>query len=119
MPRELIDEWIFEATLPLRRVINAKRRLSASLTLNPITILAACDELDAATRDARTWAQANVCPDPELRARTDVMLKTCRDVARTARRAVSHPSGTTPENLDHLSTLLTLVDVHSEALERW
>ena len=51
----------------LQRVTAAERRLSASISVNKITMLAAADELDAATRDARMWMEANPCPDARAR----------------------------------------------------
>ena len=48
----------------LERVTAAERRFSQSITLNnEVTMLAAADELQAATRDATVWRLANPCPD--------------------------------------------------------
>jgi hypothetical protein len=50
-------------------VVAAERRLSVSLRLNDVTMLAAADELSAVTKVATAWLAANPCPDPGLGCR--------------------------------------------------
>ena len=103
----------------LRRVTGAERRFSVSLAVNEVTMLAASDELAAATRDAMDWMAVNSCPDLDLGARVAQMLKTCAEVALTAQRAVSHPSGGMRATMDRLSNLLAIIEVHTYALDNW
>ena len=78
------QHWLIRATKALRRVTNAESRFSASLSVNEVTMLAAADELEAATREAAVWVGANPCPDPEVGGRVTLMLHTCTEVAVTA-----------------------------------
>lgn len=114
-----VQHWLTEATPSLGCVTSAERRFSASLNVNEITVLAASDELGAAARDATAWLVTNVCPDLELGSRITMMLKTCTEVALTAQRAITHPSGDIEAVLDRLSNLLAIIEIHSHALDNW
>ena len=81
--------------------MKAETRFSASLSINDVTMLAAADELEAATREAKWWLAGNVCPDLELGRRVVLLLNICTEVAldgaadhhRSDRR---HPGGHRP-----------------------
>lgn len=60
-------QWRFEAMTVLHRVTTAERRFSSSTSVNKITMLAAADELQAATTHATVWLTGNPCPDAKLR----------------------------------------------------
>ena len=62
-------------------VLAAERRLSVSLRLNDVTMLAAADELSAATKVATAWLTANPCPDSGLGVQMARMLNNCAEVA--------------------------------------
>jgi hypothetical protein len=47
------------------------------------------------------------------------MLKTCAEVALTAQRAITHPSGDIKAVFDRLSNLLAIIEIHSHALDNW
>ena len=96
-----------------------ERRFSVSLAVNEVTMLAASDELAAATRDAMAWMAINTSPDLELGLRVAQMLKTCAEVALTAQRAVSHPSGDIRATMDRLSNLLAIIELQTYALDNW
>jgi hypothetical protein len=113
------QRWLTEATPALRRVTGAERRFSASLQMNEVTMLAASDELGAATRDAMAWMTTNACPDQELGSRVALMLQTCAEVAVTAQRTVTHPSGDIEAVLGRLGNLLAIIEIHSHALDSW
>ncbi len=112
-------EWRIKAMTVLDRVGSAETRLSASLSLNEISMLAAADELEAATRDAGIWVRANPCPDGKLGAHVAWMLTTCTDVALTAQRAVSDPAVDTTAAMGRLGSLLAVIDCHSQTLDTW
>ena len=76
--------WRYQATAVLRRVTSAESRFSMSLNLNEVAILAAADELAAATRDAKSWTAVNTCPDLALESRVELLLDTCAEAADTA-----------------------------------
>jgi hypothetical protein len=111
--------WRINATSELGRVTGAERRFSASLKVNQVTILAAADELAAATRDATAWVEERPCPDLELGGRVALMLKTCREVAFTAQRVITDPSSDTEAVIGRLGDLLAIIDFHSETLDTW
>jgi len=113
------QHWLIQAAVVLRRVTGAERRFAVSLKVNEVTMLAAADELGAATRDATSWIAANVCPDLELEGRVVLMLDTCAEVALTAQRAVISPLAATEAVLSRLVDLLAVIDFHSQALEDW
>ena len=103
----------------LRRVTGAERRFSVSLAVNEVTMLAASDELAAATRDAMDWMAVNSCPDVDLGARVAQMLKICAEVALTAQRAIFDPSADKEAIIGRLGALLAVIDLHSQTLEDW
>jgi len=110
-------EWRYKSTAVLQRVTGAKRLLSASLSVNEVTMLAAADELEAATREATAWMAANACPDPVLGTRVVWMLDTCTEVALTAQRAVADPSADTEPVMGSLGELLAIIDIYSQTLD--
>ncbi len=100
----------------LRRVTTAEQRFSMSTSVNKITVLAAADELQAATTGATVWLTENPCPDAELREYVVWMLNTCAEVARAAQQAVEDPTANTKAVMDRLRYLLTVFDFDSESL---
>ncbi len=110
-------QWRFEAMSVLGRVTVAERRFSTSASVNKITMLAAADELQAATTHATAWLTGNPCPDVKLREYVAWMLSTCAEVARAAQRAVTDPSVNTKAVIDRLRYLLTVFDFDSERLD--
>ena len=63
-------QWRSEAIGVLGRVDTAaEQRFCRSTSVNKITMLAAADELQAATTDATVWLTSNPCPDLKLRER--------------------------------------------------
>ena len=120
MSREPIaDEWRDNAMLVLQRVTAAERRFCGALHLNEITTLAAADELEAATKDARFWVMANPCPELKLGTHVTWMLNTCAEVAHSAQRAITDPDVDAEAVLDRIGTLIAVIDVHSQTLDAW
>jgi hypothetical protein len=113
------DRWRTKAMSALERVTAAERRFSAAIRVNEISMLAAADELEAATRDARVWMAANPCPDPQLGGHIDWMLRTCTEVALTAQRAIGNPDPDPQGLMERLADLLTVVAFHSQTLDTW
>ena len=114
-----VSQWRFRARTVLRRVIAAERRFSASISVNKITMLAAADELDAATKDATVWLTANPCPEEELGVHVAEMLNTCNEVALVAQRAVAGPFAGSEGVMARLRDLLTVINFHSAVLDAW
>ena len=114
---ETDTQWRSEAVRMLDRVTAAERRFCGSTSVNKITMLAAADELEAATTHATVWLTANPCPDVQLRERVAWMLNTCAEVAFTAQRAVTDPSANTKAVMDRLRYLLTIFDFESSGLD--
>lgn len=112
-------EWRMKAMAVLYRVTAAERRFSASMRVNEVTVLAAADELEAATRDAGVWLEAHPCPDEDLGVHLIGMLDTCTEVACTAQRAIIGHTGDTAAVMARLNELLTVIDLRWESLDAW
>lgn len=82
-----VKHWIIKAAPVLQRVSKAKTRFSAAIGVNQVTILAAADELEAATMEAMVWMMENHCSDVRLDSHVSLMLNSCAEVAQTAKRA--------------------------------
>jgi len=115
----MTDQWRIKAMGVLRYVTAAETRVSASLSLNDVAILAAADELEAATRDAMVWLAANPSPDLKLGTHIAWMLRTCGEVALTAQNAVTDPSIDVDVAMGRLGNLLAVIDCHSQTLDAW
>jgi hypothetical protein len=114
------EQWRIRAMAELERVTAAERRFSASITMNSkVTMLAAADELQVATRDATGWGAANPCPDVKLGTHVAWMLTTCMEVAVTAQRALTDPSADPAAAMGRLGLLLAVIDFHSQTLDAW
>jgi hypothetical protein len=111
--------WRMRAAAVLERVTRAESRFSASMGASDVTMLAAADELEAATREAIWWMSANTCPDRELGEHVAQMLNTCAEVALTADRALTDPAIETAAVMGRLGYLLAVIDLHSESIEAW
>lgn len=103
----------------MQRVTAAERRFSTSIIVNELTMLAAADELEAATRDATGWLTANPCPDVKLGAHIAWILTTCTEVSLATQRAVTGPYAGTESVMGRLRELLTVIDFHSVTLDAW
>jgi hypothetical protein len=110
--------WLLRATGVLHRVTESEHRFSASITVNKSTMLAAADELQAATRDAMAWVTANPCPEQSLNDHVGRMLGACADVAASAQRAATDPGDET-HAMGRVGDLLALIDLHLRTLNHW
>jgi hypothetical protein len=90
-----------------------------SLNLNEVAILAAADELAAATRDAKSWTAVNTCPDLALESRVELLLDTCAEAADTAEQAITVPNTDPKEVFGRLGSLLAIIDFTSQTLDAW
>ncbi len=114
-----VQHWRNQAARTLELVTAAERRFTVSLGVNDVTLLAAADELQVATKDASTWMIANPCPDQRLWSHVAWSLKTLTEVAHRAQRAVTDPSVDTQTVTGQLRYLLTIYDFQSEMLDTW
>lgn len=97
----------------------AERRLSGSLPLNDVMVLAAADGLSAATKAATAWLAANPCPDPGLGLQMARMLNNCAEVALTAQRVETDPQSDTETVRSRIENLAAVIRVDELALEAW
>jgi hypothetical protein len=97
----------------------AERRLSGSLGLDDVMVLAAADGLSAATKVAAAWLAANPCPDPGLGLQTARMLNNCAEVARTAQRVETDPRSDTEMVRSRIENLAAVIRVDELALDAW
>jgi hypothetical protein len=119
MDTEPTAQWRIKATAVLQLVTCAKRRLSASLSVNEFAISVTADELEAAASEATAWMAANECPDLVLGMRVAWMLNSCAEAALAAKRAVDESSATTEPVVGSLGNLLAVIDIYSQTLEDW
>ena len=110
------QHWLIKAAIVLRRVADAEGRFSTSMSVNEVAMLAAADELGAATRDATAWVAANVCPVMELEGRVALMLNTCAEVALAAQRVITGPSTDIEATVGRLGDLLAVIDFQLRTL---
>jgi hypothetical protein len=103
----------------LQRVTAAEDRLLASIALNQTTMLAAADEMQAATTDASAWLSAHPCPDPNLARHVALLLDACAEVVRTAQLSATEPRVESRLAMVRLGRLLGLVDLHARAVNDW
>jgi hypothetical protein len=100
-------------------VVAAERRLSVSLRLNDVTMLAAADELSAATKVATAWLTANPCPDSGLGVQMARMLDNCAEVALTAQRVATDPQSNTEAVRIRIENLAAVIRIDARTLEAW
>lgn len=119
MNTDATTEWRARGREFLGFVVAAERRLSVSLRLNDVTMLAAADELSAAIRVATAWLGANPCPDSRLGVQIARMLSNCGEVARTAQRVAMDPLSNTEATRSRCRNLAAVVSVDTRTLEAW
>lgn len=100
-------------------VASAERRLSVSLHLSDVSMLAAADELWAANRAATAWLAANPCPDSHLGRQIERMLNNCAEVALTAQQVATDPLWNTETVRRRIGHLATVIGLDARALETW
>jgi hypothetical protein len=103
-------QWRLMVTPDLVRVSSAQRRFAKSASHSKAAMLAAADELDAATRDAMTWLTAHPCPDSNLADQVAGFINTCAEIAVTSRWFVASPLADTHSVRSRLGALLSVVD---------
>jgi hypothetical protein len=113
------DRWRAMAGEALQRVTAAEDRFSASIALNKTTMLAAADEMQAATTDAAAWLHAHPCPDPILGRHVALLLDACAEVVQTAQLSATEPWAESKLAMVRLGRLLGLIDLHARAVNDW
>ena len=119
MSPETTAAWRRRGGEVLSYVRAAERRLSGSLGLSDVMVLAAADGLAAATKAAIAWLAANPCPDPALGQRTARMLNNCAEVALTAQRVETDPQTNTETVRSRIENLAAVIRVDALALDAW
>jgi hypothetical protein len=119
MTTETVTGWCSRGHDALHPVLAAERQLSAALHLNHVVILAAADQLFAATDAASAWLAANPCPDSELEIQMARVLNNCSEVARTAQRLATNPLTNTEAARRRIENLAAVIRVDAQALEEW
>jgi hypothetical protein len=117
--RETTTAWHGRGGEVLGFVRAAERRLSGSLGLSDIMVLAAADGLSAATKAAMAWLAANPCPDPGLVLQMARMLNNCSEVALTAQRVETDPRSDTETVRSRIENLAAVIEVDALALDAW
>jgi hypothetical protein len=112
-------QWRLMASPDLFRVSAAERRFAVSLGHSKAAMLAAADELDAATRDATTWLTTHPCPDLNLGDQVALFVNTCAEVAVTSRSSVASPPADQLSVMSRLGGLLSVIDHQVRAMDSW
>jgi hypothetical protein len=110
-------QWRLMANPDLGRVSSAERRFAMSVSHSKAAMLAAADELDAATRDAATWLTTHPCPDANLGDQVGRFVNMCAEIADTARWSGASPLADTLWNMSRLEALLSVIDRQVETLD--
>ncbi len=113
------QHWLLRSAPVFGRVASARRRFSASLGVHEVPILAAADELEVATREARAWMEANLCPDRVLGSHAMRLLNTCAEVVRVAQRAITDSAIESQTVLGRLAGLLAVINIQAAELDDW
>jgi hypothetical protein len=116
--RITLRQWRIGVAWYMQHVATAASRLYASMWVNTTTMLAAGDELQAATKAAGAWFSANPCPDQMLGGFVADFLNTCGETALTAQLLVEVDTAQADVRR-RLVELLTLVDAQSRAFPTW
>jgi hypothetical protein len=119
MSPETTAAWRTRGREVLGFVVAAERRLSVSLRPNDVSMLAAADELSAATKVARVWLAANPCPDPGLGVQMARMLNDCAEVALTSQRVATDPQSNTEAVRSRIDNLAAVIRIDARSLEAW
>jgi hypothetical protein len=119
MDTEPTAQWRARGDEVLGFVVAAARRLSATLRLSEVTMLAAADELWAATRVATAWLGANPCPDSGLGLQVARMLNNCAEVAVTVQRVTTDTSANTEAAQRRLGNLMVVITLDVDTLAAW
>lgn len=119
MTAETTTEWRSRGRETLGFVLAAERQLSGSLRVNDVTMLAAADQLSAATKVATAWLTANPCPDPALGVQMARMLHNCAEVALTTQRLATNLQSNSVMVKSRIENLAAVIRVDARALETW
>ena len=119
MDTESTAHWRIRGGEVLGFVTVAERRLGVSLRLNDVSMLAAADELWAATKVATARLAANPCPDSGLGMQIARMLNNCVEVALTAQRVATDPLSNTEAVGSRVGNLAAVINLDARALESW
>jgi hypothetical protein len=119
MNAESILDWRKRGQQAFGCVASAERRLSVSLHLNDVSMLAAADELWSANKGATAWLAANPCPDSQLGRQIERMLNNCAEVALTAQQVATDPLWDTDTVRRRIGHLATVISLDARALETW
>jgi hypothetical protein len=112
-------QWRLMAGPDLLRVSAAERRFAMSVSHSKAAMLAAADELEAATRDATTWLTTHPCPDLSLGDQVARFVNTCAEVAVTSRSSVASPLADKFSVMSRLGALLSVIDHQVQTLDAW
>ncbi len=119
MSPESIETWRSRGRQIFDFVRTSERQLSSSLHVSDVTVLAAADQLAAATKVALAWLTANPCPDSRIGVQAARMLNNCAEVARTAQRVAADPTSDTQAARSRLENLAVVIRVGIQTLDRW
>lgn len=97
----------------------AENRLSVSLEESETALLAAADELEAATREATAWLLARPCSDAPLGRHVSGMLNCFAEIALIVQRSITDPLADVEAAMAYVGDLLLVLDSHSQALATW
>ena len=86
--RRSVQRWLSEAWPIVRSLMEAEDRLISASESPAVVVLAACDQLNAATRHAHTWLNSQRCPDYNFGINFRELISACQGLNAIMQRVV-------------------------------
>ncbi len=84
--RRSVQRWLSEAWPIVRSLMEAEDRLISTSESPAVVVLAACDQLNAATRHAQTWLESRRCPDDNFGINFRELISACQGLSAIMQR---------------------------------
>jgi len=92
--RRSVQRWLSEAWPIVRSLMEAEDRLISTSESPAVVVLAASDQVNAATRHAQTWLESQRCPDDNFGINFRELISACQGLSALMQRvAYEAPEG--------------------------
>jgi hypothetical protein len=113
-----LRRWHAEAAPVLVALIRAEDRTLAAIDC-PITLVACCDQLEAAFDHAEEWLYDHPCPDAELGRNFDVLIRACGGMLSILSTGVHAEHAYKERCAEYLAERISEATESREYLQRW
>ncbi len=97
--RRSVQRWLSEAWPIVRALMEAEDRLISASEAPGVVVLAAADQLNAATRHAQRWLDSQRCPDDNFGINLRELISACQGLSAIMQRVAREmPDGRWTEN---------------------